>query len=455
LSRIFESRNLYKNAFYRNKGVFYLGGYAVNKNLLSSMLFLVIVSGGFTLAGTMHLETVQAATEVIGIINSDTTWTVANSPYNLTGPVLVSNGVTLRIEAGVTVNTNDHDHYIQVDGALYAMGISSKPIYFNEGSIRFTEVSSGWNETTGTGSIIEKAVLNRTSVWVNGDQKVNSNTVVRGPIKVENGTPLITNNDIDGYMFVVGGSPVISHNTILGNPGSDWLGRPVYDEYGISLEASTAHIFDNVILGRFTEAAIEVSSGGPTIERNLIINHYGFGGEGYRQAGIRIYRGDDDILIRSNTITESPRGIDCASSLTTIMYNNIQGNINYNIYLRSSAKSDVNATYNWWGTTDTEAISELIFDFEEDFNLGKVIFTPFLTEPNSEAPEKTAPPPTPTPTASPTPTPSTTPSPTASPTPTPTPEPPQTDFATIAGAAIVITVLAVGLGLLIYLIKRK
>jgi len=63
---------------------------------------------------------------------------------------------------------------------------------------------------------------------------------------------------------------------------------------------------------------------------------------------------------------------------------------------------------NWWGTTNTQAINQSIYDFKDDFNLGTVNFVPFLTAPNPQAPVFLAPAPTstPTPSASPTPAPS-------------------------------------------------
>jgi predicted DNA-binding helix-hairpin-helix protein len=41
-----------------------------------------------------------------------------------------------------------------------------------------------------------------------------------------------------------------------------------------------------------------------------------------------------------------------ADSLPIIRYNNIKNNEKYNIYL-SNIKNDLNASLNWWGTTDT------------------------------------------------------------------------------------------------------
>ena len=67
-----------------------------------------------------------------------------------------------------------------------------------------------------------------------------------------------------------------------------------------------------------------------------------------------------------------------------ILNNNIYAN-EYN--LKSEVPDDLNATYNWWGTTDIPTINQTIYDFKYDFNSGTVNFVPFLTETNPEIPE--------------------------------------------------------------------
>ena len=73
----------------------------------------------------IHNNPVVADTSVSGYISADTTWTSANSPYVVTGNVVVKSGVTLTIEPGVTVKV-DSGKAIQIDGALIAKGTSAR-----------------------------------------------------------------------------------------------------------------------------------------------------------------------------------------------------------------------------------------------------------------------------------------------------------------------------------------
>lgn len=72
---------------------------------------------GFASAPAHAMGLAVGATDVTGLIASDTTWTADGSPYVLTGPVTIPAGVTLTIEAGVTV-----------DGLL-STSFSPRPVY--------------------------------------------------------------------------------------------------------------------------------------------------------------------------------------------------------------------------------------------------------------------------------------------------------------------------------------
>jgi hypothetical protein len=131
------------------------------KKLLFVMLLTVSVSCGLIFVNWAHLGVVNA-TDVTGIIPANTTWTRANSPYTLIGPVAVNLGVTLTVEAGVVVNLNNF--YLQVNGTLIARGVSTSIIQFSNGTLRFTPVSNGWNDNVGSGCIIEFASLTSISI---------------------------------------------------------------------------------------------------------------------------------------------------------------------------------------------------------------------------------------------------------------------------------------------------
>lgn len=358
---------------------------------MSCLSFIVTIPTGLA----------QSGTNVNGIINSDTTWTTAGSPYTLTGPIDVIQGVTLTIEAGTTVNIQSY--YIQVDGTLTAKGNSISNINLNggrTGSIHFTKLSPSWNENKGTGSIIEKCIINTTSIAIMiGDTspKINNNTII-GCIwmadsnsvgqSLTSASPIITNNKLIGnnYPLVlqISTSPLVAYNTIKGNIETG-TGSTIISHNNIegSIESNGQYdyIGDNTIIGNGGGYGIRTGFG--TIERNLITNFHD---------AISFWIAAFPT-IQNNTIANNANGIsvigyDRGSRNPQIRWNNFENNSEYNIELsmyETYPNANINATYNWWGTIDTQLIAKTIQDYKSDFNLGNVSFTPFLTSPNAQA----------------------------------------------------------------------
>ncbi len=73
-----------------------------------------------------------ADTPVSGYIESNTTWTFAQSPYVVTGNTLVIPGATLTIDPGVTVRF-ESGYSLQIDGELIARGNDGQMITFTSG----------------------------------------------------------------------------------------------------------------------------------------------------------------------------------------------------------------------------------------------------------------------------------------------------------------------------------
>jgi parallel beta-helix repeat protein len=509
----------------------------VNKKLLSSTLLIILVAG-FTLAGTARF-TALAATNIAGIIDSNTTWTKANSPYTLTNTVSVNNGAVLTIEAGSTVNLNGYN--LNVEGTLFAKGTNNEKITFNGGS-----QSTGL--TIKGSSIISDSIFNG-KITVGGVSKI-SNCNINGRIEVVDGSPIISDNTIhaippEGANYLIGNitqgyiapsnvatnenniaiflkgtvvDVLISNNTISGgaagikiysdgnvtiqgniindnivngieidasiylriegNLFSHNIGNAIIDQgdkasliihgntfayeladlrnsnynsiHGIELRGNknTPHISDNVISG----CVMGIDNGAGLIERNFFTNN---------NDAINLQY-EVPCTVQNNTIIHNSRGIATPSSTSTIIYNNIV-NSSETGSLWMTNPADVNATYNYWGSTEAQTIEEGIYTN----NFGTVTFAPFLTEANQQAmPDLDTPAPTltsiatssptPTSTTSPSQNPTATSSPTTTPTPTPSQEPQQIlQFEAIAGVTIAVAVIGAGLGLLIYLMKRK
>lgn len=179
-----------------------------------------------------------------GEITTDTTWTLASSPYTVTSNVTVKNGATLTIEAGVQVRFDDKV-YLQVGdptgaGQLIAIGTSANPITFTSsisaspgawGYIRFTDNSiDATYDTAGeyvSGSTLQYAVIE----YAGGDSHK------FGALQIQQSAPFVDHTTIRRNatrgVYVYDGSPKLCHNTIISNSLlGDNNGGGVYVHYG-------------------------------------------------------------------------------------------------------------------------------------------------------------------------------------------------------------------------------
>jgi hypothetical protein len=345
----------------------------------------------------------QSETYVSNIINVDTSWTSANSPYNINGNILVNNGITLTLESGTTINLNGYmlvigslviqqgvkiniqnaSGYIQVDGVLQAIGTDSNPIRIigSEGrsayywaspyysAITFSEGSLGWNDQKTSGSIIENTIFSSATLSVSNSIKLAHNTF-ENSLSLNGGSPIVDNCTIESGLGVDGGSPVISNNRITGGVSLQGGG------FGFANEQVT-YIYDNSISGQilYLERPLESTV---DIERNLLTSSNSGAIEIAFSTNVEC-----SMIINNNTIINSAIGIHLHYGYPqSITNNNIyQNSINFQL----DNDHSFNCTNNWWGTTDQQAIDQTIHDFKDDFTLVSVTYMPFLTEPNPQA----------------------------------------------------------------------
>ena len=394
--------------------------YALVK-MIHSILWLITILLSLIIMCGFQFESVEASNSVNGIISSNASWSKTSGPWSLTGNVLVDNGVTVTIEAGAVVNLNGYYILvngslniqqganlnmgvtgtnvgnIQVNGVFQARGTAANPIKFNGGSyswdslfvppsfsyVAFAGSSMAWNEQTGSGCIIEYTSLNKTGVTTSSSIKFSNNQLSGAGIGIAAGSPVISDNVISSGISISGGSPIIANNNL--NNGYIWIDG----SYNVGSSLITSNIISNINpqWPYATAAGIAIladaynTNGQILVEKNIIKGN---------SIGINlIYRESQNInkpiTIRYNTIISNDACIFIEGKFSpAITNNNFYSN---STCLKLSASRDIAATQNYWSTTDRSKISGLIYDFYDDFNLGKVTYDPILNSPDPLAPD--------------------------------------------------------------------
>jgi hypothetical protein len=381
-----------------------------------------------------HPDTPTLHTEVGGILASDTTWTLENSPYLVTEDVVVDSGVILTIEAGVTVEFTSDTNLI-IDGGLTAQGNSTHPIIFTSRSL--TPAPGDW------GTIKFRWRSNNSSVvnWAIISYATDGITVESSFPTIQNS--MITQNilgiRVDYTMELVFGKPTIDNCTISDNLGQE---NP-YEEHGraggIFIDAGEVDVKDSLIENNIgcgittTGAYNRISVNGSIVSNNeghgvfgeyltinncSIRNNNGNGLDSWvsvnvsdsviaNNIGNGVCGGWEAVIIVRSIIDNNGGvgvyGFETANHEITghveIFDSEIKANLNsgilssggevhYNNLLNNTpfdyeniGTFDVNATHNWWGITNKATIDEHIVDYYDDYNLGKVLYEPYLVPP--------------------------------------------------------------------------
>ena len=224
---------------------FKVGGIA----LVLGVVLLAAVSLNLLAPASASQVPAAQATDVCGHITTETTWTVANSPYVVTCDVVVDAGVTLTIEPGVVVKFNGWYEDLWVNGTLVADGTSSDPITFT--SIKDDAVGG---DTNGDGSDSSPAPSDWNSLRFNSSStgSVLDHVVVRygggqyaENIWVDTTDVTLTNNTIasaGGYGLYFDNvlPPTLSNNTFISNTNYAAYAALASNADSIALSGNTA-----------------------------------------------------------------------------------------------------------------------------------------------------------------------------------------------------------------------
>ena len=225
-----------------------------------SMIFGIVIG----VVAIMSFGYQAHATNVGGQILTDTTWTLAGSPYTITSNIQIANGVTLTIEPGVVVNRINNAEIWLYGGTLLAIGTVESNITLDNLYIaNRTETSSEihiqhcklyspylylrWAESFSLlDSMVEKSSGTQNAIEIcplNNDSYIERNIFVGNgslnfiflsDLEVNNGNLYIRNNVFFGYResAISGNSDAIvkfnsflntdRYAVILAAQSSDW-----------------------------------------------------------------------------------------------------------------------------------------------------------------------------------------------------------------------------------------
>ena len=170
---------------------------SITRPLLLSMFILSLIL----------LPVMSAATDVGGIIYTDTTWSLAGSPYNIISELQTADGVTLTIEPGVVVNGNGNQ--LELRGNLNAIGAETSKISINNiflieqsktviVTIQFAVINAGsyyFRQDNSRFILRDSKIQNVSTITMFPSDNLDDSFVERnvfvncGPIRVENSAP--------------------------------------------------------------------------------------------------------------------------------------------------------------------------------------------------------------------------------------------------------------------------
>lgn len=300
--------------------------------------------------------------------------------------------MTLTIEAGVTINL--FDHLIRVNGDLIAKGTSESRISFVSNESWALDAHIEFSGSAG--SSLENCDLFNVIVVINGCSPNLNNNTFHGIVYLSSMAQLI----------VYGGAPSVSNNIFTDNirhmKEFAMCGKAIKIEGSSRLTLVNNTIEQNGY-GLYIHSS-STSTGTLLVRNNLITTSFYTG---------LIFDSVNPGIIENNTITDNTEGIEIGACPdgTILANNNIYGNryldgSQHNIALTQAhlpwQATHINATYNWWGTTDSQAINQSMNTVDNGINVGSVDFIPCLTALNPQAlPNPTGATPIPTPISTP------------------------------------------------------
>jgi predicted outer membrane repeat protein len=345
--------------------------------------------------GVVNTSPVRIVSSFLFIDHCDIADSAGSYIYVDGGSARITNNTMVR-SGGV----RSHESTVIISGNTIANGsggisIGDSTALINGNAIINT-VGYGVHAVESAGTISGNIITNSSSrgIWANKCTLTISGNIISNNLDTAiyaeygeltiNGN-IITNNSAGlpqgGGIYAEDSTLTIRGNAISSN-SAEWGGGGIY------ALRSTATISGNTICDNSAEygSGICAHNSRVTISGNTICNNsaeWNDGGAvslGQSSGGGQSSTG----AINHNDITGNSGcgisiGVGCGQ--LTINNNNIHDNTPYDVYNGNEAGTIIDATSNWWGTTDEAAIQEHIYEWYDNASLGVVNYSPYFSQP--------------------------------------------------------------------------
>lgn len=317
-----------------------------------------------------------AQTIISGIINTDVTWTLEQSPYLVASNVLIGPNAVVTIEPGVTIRFSEGTE-ILLRGRIEAVGSVQDSIYFIPNGTSTNTNLHYWegirfDNTVGASIKLKYVYASDAEIFIDLTSANGTDTILDfNHCKLFNHNRAISANDItksysaridhcnfteiEGYVIFGSSNFRVSNSFFNGNFRVSYNG------------ASQDAIFENCVFTGSYDAALIIT--GTIRNCEFYGNSRGFATQGNGPIAENNYIHDNDI------------GISLSNYGTITLENKIQFNTICNNVINARISQNASTAYlsnNCWCGLDSVSVANSTIDFFEEANLGFIEFMPLL-----------------------------------------------------------------------------
>lgn len=391
----------------------------------------------------------SAQTNVGGVLSSNTTWTISGSPYKLTSTLVVPNGVTLRIQPGVKIlgDKATADRLFLIEGNVHWVGkpdsiivIDLVKILFQNTVLTESKISYIRFQQNGTFLVGDESRIKQDAIKNSGiltiESTIFSSCYVAAKGYNTTASVLIKNSIFYGYSFksFENSEPVELNNceinfTELSSMNAPLKIKDCIVQTGSNINIGCCNSVFTIENSKIIKSSINnynTAAGSALLKidhtlflkstinlptDNIAVNHTIFidtlrnkpfvltGGIVLDSSFILGKNETQAISVTGNNTNGATAKADIryctfsnhadalissGVSPSSIRYSNFDNIKRY--CLQNNASANIDASYNWWGTTDSSKIENVIYDANDDAKNGKVNFSGSLNALNTAAP---------------------------------------------------------------------